>query len=111
MNQGLLDVLTLLAQGVGVGAVLAFLFEHVGWFQQMKPDARWWIIFGLSLGMPIAAQLAVQLIPASVWAMLEPYWQALVAGFLVWAGSQGTHKLFNQYLGDGRPESWEMRHD
>ena len=111
MSHSLVDVLSLMAQGAGVGAVLSFLFERVGWFQQLKPEARWWVIFALSLGLPVAAQMAVQLAPPSIWTILEPYWQALAAGFLIWAGSQGTHKLFNQYLGNGRPESWGMRHD
>jgi len=98
MQSSLVDVLALMAQGIGVGAVLAFLFEHVAWFQQQEPRIKWWLIFGLSLALPLAAQLLLQLVPAEVWKLLEPYWQALAAGFLVWAGSQGTHLLFNKYL-------------
>jgi len=91
MEQSLVDVLTMLAQAVGVGAVLAFLFEHIGWFQEQSATAKWWLIFGLSLGLPLVAQLLVQLMPPNVWLVLEPYWRALAAGFLVWSGSQGTH--------------------
>jgi len=85
---GLVEVLTMLAQGLGVGAVLAFLFENVGWFQRLEGKAKWWVIFGFSLGLPLLAQIALEFVPADVWAMLEPYWKALAAGFLAWLGSQ-----------------------
>ena len=93
------DVAGMLARGVGLGAVIAFLFENVGWFQELPSNIKWWVILCLSLALPVLAQLAVQLVPADVWALLEPYWQALAAGFLVWAGSQGTHLLANKRAG------------
>lgn len=98
MENSLVDVLTVMAQGMGVGAVIAFLFENVKWFQGLEASVKWWLILGLSVGLPLGAQLLVQLVPGDVWAMLEPFWQAIAAGFLVWAGSQGTHVLFNRYL-------------
>ncbi len=92
----LIDVLTMLASGAGVGAVLAFLFEHFTFFQQMSSQAKWWFIFGCSLGLPLLAQVALQMVPAETWTMLEPYWHAIAAGFLAWAGSQVAHKLINK---------------
>jgi len=86
-------VFALLAQGVGVGAVLAFLFERFKWFQTLTGETRWWVIFGLSLGLPMIAQLLLQFVPAEAWAIIEPYWRALAAGFLAWAASQGAHML------------------
>ena len=91
----LFDVLQMLACGVGVGAVIAFLFEHISWFRRLNSEAKWWIIFILSLGLPLAAEAAIQFVPPDVLAQLEPWWQALAAGFLTWAGSQVAHKLFN----------------
>jgi len=88
---GLVEVLTMLAQGLGVGAVLAFLFENIGWFQRLEGKAKWWVVFGFSLGLPLLAQIALEFVPADVWAMLEPYWKALAAGFLAWVGSQVAH--------------------
>ena len=93
---GLTDVLALIVRGIGAGAVLAFLFEHFDWFQRLVPKARWWLIFGASLGLPLIATLLLQFVPASVWLLLEPYWRALAAGFLTWAGSQVAHKLVTQ---------------
>lgn len=98
MEHSLLDLLTAMARGVGVGAVIAFLFENVQWFQDLAPRLKWWLILGLSVGLPFMAQLLVGLLPAAVWSTLEPYWRSVAAGFLVWAGSQGTHVLFNRYL-------------
>jgi len=88
---GLVETLKLLAQGIGVGAVTAFLFERFAWFQQMSESGRWWTIFGISMGLPILAQVALQFVPPDVWAQLEPYWTAIASGFLAWAGSQGVH--------------------
>ena len=89
----LVAVLTLLAQGIGVGGVLAFLFERVGWFQKLQGDAKWWTVLVISVGLPLAARLLVQFVPVDVWAAIEPYWQTLAAGFLVWLGSQVAHLL------------------
>lgn len=100
MNDSLVQVLTLLAQGVGVGATLSFLFEHIKWFQAQTPELKWWIVLGLSLLLPVLAQVAVSFIPDTFWEAIEPFWQALVAGFLIWAGSQGTHILVNKKNGN-----------
>ena len=88
---GLVEVLGMLAQGIGVGAVIAFLMEKFGWFQALKPESKWWVILGISMGLPILAEIALQFVPADTWALLEPYWRAIASGFLAWAGSQGVH--------------------
>lgn len=85
------DVLALIAQGLGAGFVLAFLAERFEWFQKLSPKIKWWVIFGVSVGAPIAAQTLLDFVPADVWAQIEPYWQALALGFLSWAGSQAVH--------------------
>ena len=89
----LTDVLAMLASGIGVGAVIAFLFEKFQWFQDMAPNTKWWVVLGLSLGLPVLARVALQFVPPDIWAKVEPYWAALATGFLIWAGSQVTHKF------------------
>lgn len=84
----LVEVLSLLAQGVGAGFVLALLAEKSGWFQQLNAQRKGWLIFGLSMGLPLLAQLLLQFVPPNVWEILQPYWYALAAGFISWAGSQ-----------------------
>ena len=93
----LTDVLAMLASGVGVGAVIAFLFEKISWFQRLSPAARWWTILGLSIGLPVVATVALQFIPPSVWLVIEPYWRAVATGFLIWAGSQAFH-LYSRHV-------------
>lgn len=88
---GFVDVLRLLAQGVGAGFVLAFLAEKVGWFQQLPAEKKNLVILVLSVGLPIVAQVLLQFVPAQVWTAIEPYWSALAAGFVGWAGSQAAY--------------------
>jgi len=90
---GMTEVLGMLASGIGVGATIAFLFEKFQWFQDLPANGKWWLTFGLSLGLPLAAQLLLQFVPTDVWAAIEPYWRALATGFLVWTGSQVIHRL------------------
>lgn len=98
---GLVEVLKLLAGGVGVGAVIAFLFERFRFFQDLTGEARWWVIFGCSVGLPVLAQVGLEFVPGGVWAQLEPYWRALAAGFLTWAGSQVAHLVRGALKGNG----------
>jgi hypothetical protein len=85
------EVLGRLAQGLGVGSVLAFLFETVTWFQKLSKQAKWWIVFVTSLTLPVVAQVLLQFVPPEVWATVEPYWHSLALGFLAWSGGQLIH--------------------
>ena len=97
---GLGDALTLLAGGLVVGPILAFLFQTApglsGWFETLASSVKWWLIFGLSLGFPLLAQVVIQFVPADVIVALEPFWKSLALGFVAWAGSQGTYFLFKK---------------
>ncbi len=99
----LVDALSMLAQGAGVALVLAFLAERSPWFQGLRSDVKSWVIFGISLGLPLVAQILLQLVPAELWATLEPYWQAFAVGFIGWAGSQAA------YIGLIKPASERER--
>ena len=90
------EVLSLLAQGVGTGFVLSLLFERPGWFQGLDEQQKWWIIFGLSLTLPLGATVLLQLVPADVWVQMEPLWYGLATGFLTWSSSQTAFKLLIQ---------------
>ncbi len=88
---GVTQVLELLAQGVGAGFVLAFMAEKVSWFQDLPAERKSAVVFLLSVGLPLAAQLLLQLTPPDFWAAIQPYWNALAAGFIGWAGSQAAY--------------------
>lgn len=91
------EVLALLASGTAIGAVIAFLFEQLEWFQQLGPKVKRGLIFGLCLALPIAAWLA-QLgmgyvpLPEAWQGWIEAIWLKLAVGFTAWMGSQGVHR-------------------
>ena len=87
----IVEVLSLLAQGVGAGVVLAFLAEKSTWFQKLESERKGWLVFGVSVGLPLVAQLLLGFVPPGVWEAIQPYWQALAAGFIAWAGSQAAY--------------------
>lgn len=89
----LLDTLRLLGTTVGAGMVISFLLTRVPWFKTLTGDRRFWIVLGLSMLIPIAATLALQFIPASTLIALEPLWQSVAAGFIVFIGSQVQYAL------------------
>lgn len=88
----LIDALGLVAAGV-TGGIVSFLLERTTWFDKMSPNGKWWLTFGLMVGLPVVAQLLLMFVPPEIWAQLEPIWQALALGFVGWLGSQVTHKL------------------
>jgi len=92
--QPLVDIVGIIARGGFIGAIISFMLEKSGWFQSISTGAKYWITFGLCLGLPFLAALAMQFIPVSVWAVLEPYWQALAAGFGVWLATQLVHNAY-----------------
>lgn len=86
------DAVRTVASGAATGFVLAFLFKEFPQFQKLSSEQKRWLVFGISVGLPVVAQLVLQVVPAEVWAALEPYWRAVAMGFLVWAGSQGAYR-------------------
>lgn len=86
-------LLVKMVRGVVTGAVIAFLFERMDWFQQLGAKAKWWIVFSVTILLPVLAQAALDFVPAATWVTIEPYWQALGYGFVAWASTQATHIL------------------
>lgn len=89
----LVELFTTLAAGGLVGGIIAFLAERFEWFQGLTSKARFWLIGAISIGLPLIAQALLLNVPAEFWAMLEPYWQAALAGGTAWLGSQLVHKF------------------
>lgn len=86
-----MSVLAMLAQGVGAGFVLSFLAEKSAWFQGLDGEKKGWLVFGLSLGLPLLAQVLLAVVPPEMWAVVQPFWRAVAAGFVGWAGSQAAY--------------------
>lgn len=89
----LIDIVVMLAQVIGVGAVLKFLFDQFKWFANLPADKKRLVVLGISIGLPILATVALQFIPPDVWNAIEPYWQVIARGFLLFAGTQVVHKV------------------
>jgi hypothetical protein len=89
----LVEFLRLLASGVIVGPAIAFLFERFKWFQNLSSDGRFWVVFALSIGLPLLGATLLQFVPADVWTQLDPFWNALATGVLIWVGSQLAHRF------------------
>ncbi len=94
----LIDALRLAGTTVGAGMVISFLLTRVPWFQSLTGDKRFWIVFALAQGVPLVATLIVQLVPAQVLISLEPYWQSISAGFIVFIGTQAQYFLSQNSL-------------
>ncbi len=94
----LIDALRLAGTTVGAGMVISFLLTRVEWFKALTGDKRFWVVFALAQGVPLLATLIVQLVPAAVLISLEPYWQSLSAGFIVFIGTQAQYFLSQRSL-------------
>ncbi len=73
--------------------IVVFLGEKSKWFQDLAPQVKGWVVFGLVVVLPFAAGLLLQYVPPDVISALEPHWQRLVKGLMVWATSQGIYFL------------------
>jgi MFS family permease len=89
----LVEFLQMLASGIIVGPAIAFLFERFEWFQKLSGSARFWVILALSVGLPVLGTALLQLVPADIWAQLQPYWAALATGITIWIGTQVAHRF------------------
>jgi hypothetical protein len=84
----LVEFLKLLTTTVGIGAVVSFVLANLSKFQNISSAAKFWIVFAVSMLLPLLATLALNNVSPDVLAALEPYWNALAAGFAVFIGSQ-----------------------
>lgn len=87
----LIEFLRDMAAGAWGPVIVAFLLEHIPWFQNLGSETKKWTTLALFVVLPILAQVALQYIPSDVFASLEPFWSALALGFIGWLGSQVAH--------------------
>ena len=85
------DALALLLTTGGLGVVISFLCEGREWFQKLSPGQKMGVVLGLCLGLPVAAQLALDLVPPDWFDKLNKIWYALALGFGVFLASQWYH--------------------
>lgn len=89
----LVEFLKLLTTTVGIGAVVSFVLANLEKFNSISSAAKFWIVFAISMGLPLLAALVLNNVTPETLAALEPYWNALAAGFAVFIGSQMFYAL------------------
>lgn len=89
----LTEFLQMLIAGGVTGYIVQFLAEKSAWFQKLGANTKLAIVFALSMLLPLMGQVIALNVPSDVMAMIEPYYNALAAGFIVFLASQGWHKL------------------
>ena len=92
MDITLVELVTMLTEGAGIGAGLAFLFERFQWFQKMSSDVKFWFVLAVQLGVPLLAMIALRNVPPEIWAEAEPYFHVVATCFIGWASGQAAHK-------------------
>ena len=99
---GLHQTLQAVAGMVLTGALVSSLLEKFPWFQALARGAKETVVALFTFGSPIAAQLVLDMVPASVFAALDRYWILVALGAVGWLGSQGWHAIFNSRLSEER---------
>lgn len=69
--------------GVGVVAVISWLFEAWQWYQNLQGRTKQVVFFLACVIVAIAAQLVIVFVPAAVLAVLAPYF-TIVAGLFAY---------------------------
>jgi zinc transporter ZupT len=98
----LVEFLKLLTTTVGIGAVVSFVLANLAKFNNISSAAKFWIVFAISMGLPLLAALILNNVTAETLAALEPYWNALAAGFAVFIGSQVFYAFIVKRSGGGQ---------
>jgi hypothetical protein len=87
----LVDAITLLTTTAGLGVVISFVFSKRPWFEKLSSQAKFWLILLASIGIPLVAKILLDIVPANIFAVLEPYWQVIAMGFASFLASQWYH--------------------
>ena len=94
-TNSIISILGFLASGGAAGIVIQFLAQRSAWFQNLAARAKFFLVFGISVLVPVIAQLIIDFVPASTLATLQHYWPGVVTGLLFFIGSQVTHQAKN----------------
>lgn len=89
----LAGVITWVAAGPGsmwiLGKVTSYLAENFVFWQKLPSVAKFWIMIGAAILVPILAQLVLKY-PSQI-ALVAPWFSIGISGLLFWLGSQQTY--------------------
>lgn len=91
----LLKVLPWIAAG-GAGPFVAVWIEKQKWFQAIESRYKPTVVMVTVASVALAAKLLIDFVPASVWAVIAPYFGIVVVAILIgYPLSQFTHRSVN----------------
>lgn len=92
----------------GAAPTIALLFGKWKWFNALTDNAlKHTMIIGAVIGVPLLAKVLLDLVPATAWAVIQPYWSVAVGALLI--GYPLSQMTFLHYIKPEREErEWEV---
>jgi len=90
------DFLTLIGSPVFIGVIISFVLVRWAWFVNLTSKAKFWLVGGISIVLPIASRALTLYLPTGVVDFIEQWYPALVVGMGIWMSSQVWNKLFGE---------------
>ena len=90
------EFLSLIGSPIFIGIILSFVFVRWAWFVNLSSKAKFWIVGGISLLLPIASRALTLYLPVGIVEFIEQWYPTLVIGMGVWTSSQVWNKLFGE---------------
>lgn len=83
--------------GLGGAAISAF-FEKFAWFQKLTKTIKFRLVAVVTVVIPLLARVLELNVPVEFWQSLQPYWDAVVTGLLLFGSSQAYHWLNSAHI-------------
>lgn len=86
--------LTWIGSPVFIGIIISVLLVRWEWFVNLSNQAKFWIVGGVSMFLPILSRALILYLPVNAVAFIEDWWPTLVIGAGVWVSSQVWNLMF-----------------
>jgi len=88
------DFLSLIGSPVFIGVILSVILVRWAWFVNLSNKAKFWIVGGVSIFLPILSRALTLYLPVGVVDFIEQWFPTVVIGMGIWMSSQVWNKLF-----------------
>lgn len=72
------EFLAWLGTSGAIVTIISFIAERWAWFQEQSPKVRQAITMGIALLLPQITLALLEIVPATMWEQLNPYFQAIL---------------------------------
>lgn len=87
----------------GAAPTIAFLFGKWQWFNALTSNGvKHALLIAAVVGIPLLAKVLLDLVPAPVWAVIQPYWSVAIGALLI--GYPLSQGVFLRYVKPEREE-------